>query len=310
MNYKNLIKNQENRLKILGLLKFIPDKPMIKLQYRIKTKRKLNLKNPTRFTEKVQWYKLNYKNPILPKCVDKYEVREYIKSKGLEDTLNELYGIYNNVEEIDFSKLPEQFVAKTTSGGGNLQVFICKDKKNFDIDEMKRIFKKQLSKKTVNAGREWPYDKIKPRIIIEKYLKQSEDKPSLVDYKFYCMHGKPQVLLVIGDRDNREKEKKSMYDMDFNQLNYKYADYQTFDKSLQKPEKFERMKEIAHILSEDFPFVRVDLYNINGKIYFGELTFFPASGYLEKIEPEGFDEMLGEKFICSRENFKWENAKN
>ena len=129
---------------------------------------------------------------------------------------------------------------------------------------------------------------------------QSEDKPSLVDYKFYCMNGKPEVLLVIGDRDNRAEEKKSMYDMNFNQLDYKYADYKTFDKNIKAPENFEKMKEIAHILSEDFPFVRVDLYNINGKIYFGELTFFPASGYLEKIEPAGFDELLGKNFKCCK----------
>ena len=138
MNYKEIIKNQEIRFKILNLLKFIPDKTMLKIEYRIKTGRKLNLKKPQMFTEKIQWYKLNYKNPILPKCVDKYEVRDYVKNKGLDCILNELYGVYDSFDEINFDVLPQKFVIKVTNGGGGIDVIICKNKSTLDIEKIKK----------------------------------------------------------------------------------------------------------------------------------------------------------------------------
>lgn len=300
MDYKKIIKNQNVRLAILRFFNFIPDKMMLKLQYRIKTGKKLNLKKPEKFSEKIQWYKLNYKNPILPKCVDKYEVRHYIKGKGLENILNELYGVYNDLNEIDINKLPNKFVIKTTSGGGNREVFLCKNKSEFDFSTVKNSLKDLATKKVANGGREWPYDKIAPRIIIEKYIENSVEDESLVDYKFYCFNGKPEYLLVINDRELDSNKKKSIYDMDFKLLAYKYADYDRINENFVKPKNFEKMKEIASILSKDFPFVRVDLYNVNGNIIFGELTFYPASGYLEKIEPEGFDDELGKKFDLRR----------
>ena len=127
MDYKKIIKSRKVREQILRLLRFVPDKTMVKIQYRIKTGRKLNLKNPQRYTEKLQWYKLYYKNPLMIKCVDKYDVREYVKSLGLEEILNECYGVFDKVEDIDFDKLPNQFVMKDTLGGGGDRVIICKD---------------------------------------------------------------------------------------------------------------------------------------------------------------------------------------
>lgn len=291
--YKKIIKSQKARIKILSLLRFIPDKTMLEIQYKIKTGRKLNLKNPEKFTEKIQWYKLYYKEPIFPKCVDKYDVREYVENKGLGNTLNELYGVFDKVEDINIEKLPNKFVMKTTNGGGGLNVFVCKDKEKFDYDEKKKLIYKSLKTKTYSSGREWPYDKIKPRIIIEKFIEHNANERSLMDYKFYCFNGKPEFLLLINGRE--DVKKKSLYDMDFNCLEYKYADYDRIE-NLTKPENFDEMIKIATKLSEDFPFVRVDLYNSNGKIIFGELTFYPASGYLEKINPKGFDDMLGKKF--------------
>lgn len=291
--YKKIIRSQSIRLKILHILNFIPDKTMIKMQYRIKTGRRLNLKEPVLFTEKIQWYKLNYKNPILPSCVDKYEVRNYIKNKNLDNILNELYGVYENVNQIDFEKLPNQFVIKTTNGGGGLNVFICKNKKDFDYEEVKQKIDKLLKRKNVDGGREWPYRKIQPRIVIEKYIQHGNNEESLTDYKFYCFNGIPQYLLLINGRE--QKKKKSIYDINFNLLKYKYADYDRVT-AKGKPQNYETMINIASILSSDFPFVRVDLYNCNGKIIFGELTFFPASGYLEKILPDEFDMELGKMF--------------
>ena len=128
MNYKKIIKSQNLRFKILNCFSWVPDKLMVKIQYKIKTGRKLNLNNPTRFTEKLQWYKLYYRNQVMHKCVDKYEVREYVKSKKLEKILNELYGVYDKPEEIDFEKLPKKFVVKTSAGSGGQNVFICNDK--------------------------------------------------------------------------------------------------------------------------------------------------------------------------------------
>ena len=292
MNYKKIIKNQDLRFKILKLLKFIPDKSMLKIQYRIKTGNKLNLNQPKKFTEKIQWYKLNYKNSKLPNYVDKYEVRKYIKEKGLENILNELYGVYNNFDEIDFESLPNEFVIKTTNGGGSLGVIICKDKSTMNVDDLRCKINKALKSDSDILGREWPYKKIIPRIIIEKYIKNVPEEKSLIDYKFYCCNGEPEYLLMINGRENIKK--KSIYNINFECLDYKYVDYDRLE-NVTKPQNYDKMIEIAKRLSEDFPFVRVDLYNVEGRIIFGELTFYPASGYLEKIEPDGFDDELGKK---------------
>ncbi|MBR0351145.1 MAG: carbonic anhydrase [Clostridia bacterium] len=295
--YKKIIRNQKLRLKILHLLRFIPDKPMLKIQYSIKTGKKLNLKEPKKFTEKIQWYKLNYKNPILPTCVDKYEVREYVKNKKLGNILNELYGVFDKPEDINIDKLPDKFVLKTTNGGGGLNVFICKDKSKFDFEKVKKELSKAQKNKLISSGREWPYKKIQPRIIAERFIEHSSNEESLTDYKFYCFNGLPQYLLLINGRES--KKKKSIYDIDFNLLKYKYDDYDRIN-DVRKPDNYNEMVKIAAELSKDFPFVRVDLYNTNGKIIFGELTFYPASGYLEKISPDGFDLELGEKFYLKK----------
>ena len=157
MDYKKIIKSQKLRFFILRLMKFMPDSLMLRLQYRIKLGRKLNLKAPERFTEKIQWYKLNYRNPLMGRCVDKYAVREYVKSKGLENTLTVLYGVYDNAEDIDFTLLPQKFVIKSTDGGGGENIFICKDKSKLDIPQVVKAISGWKNKKNINAGREWAY---------------------------------------------------------------------------------------------------------------------------------------------------------
>ena len=185
INYKKIIKSQRLRFKILNLLSWIPDKTMIKIQYRIKTGRKLNLKNPERFTEKLQWYKLYYRNPLMKKCADKYEVREYVKSKGLDSILNELYGVYDRPEEIDFDKLPNKFVIKTTDGSGGNNIIICNNKKKLNIDNtIKKIKNWQKNNIKKPAGREWCYEGLKSKIICEKLLSRDE-RNDLPDYKFF-----------------------------------------------------------------------------------------------------------------------------
>ena len=292
MDYKKIIKNQDTRFKILKLLSFIPDKIMVKLQYRIKTGRKLNLKNPQRYTEKLQWYKLNYRNPLMTKCADKYTVREYVENKGLGYILNELYGVYDNVNEIDFDKLPNKFVLKTTNDS-DTNIF-CKDKVNSDLEEIKKKMDKKMKERAqIPLAREWAYNNSKRRIICEKLLEDKDTKDnSINDYKFLCFNGKPEF--IVYDVDRYLGHKRNFYDTTWKYLNIS-SDCPNFGDIVERPEKLEEMLEIAKILSENFPAVRVDLYCVQNKIYFGELTFYPWSGYV-KFEPDKFDFVLGEKF--------------
>lgn len=293
MDYKKIIKGRNMRLKILALLNWIPDKVMIKFQYKLKTGRKLNLKKPIRYTEKLQWYKLYYKDQLMAKCSDKYTVREYIKDRKLGDILIELYGIYNSANDIDFNKLPNQFVLKRTNGGGGNDVIICKDKSKFDIESALKRMSTWTEVSSNGGGREWVYYKIKPRIIVEKLIHTDDD--NLVDYKFFCFYGKPYCLYVINGRKLGEEIKLGIFDMEFNQSQYFRDDENIMTSAPVKPVNFEKMVKISENLSEVFPHVRVDLYNVNGTIIFGELTFFDGSGY-QSYKPDEYDFVLGDKF--------------
>lgn len=175
MNYKKIISNQQLRFRILRFLYWVPDSLMLRLQYRIKMGFWPNFNNPKRYTEKLQLYKMKYRNPVMHQCVDKYEVRKYVESKGLSHILIELYGVYDHPDEIDFDKLPNQFVAKTTTGGGGQNVIVVTDKNTCNFNDLRK--KLLLWEGTNNigalAGREWAYKDCKPRIIIEKYLEES-----------------------------------------------------------------------------------------------------------------------------------------
>lgn len=291
-DYKKIIPSQELRLKILSLTEFIPDKIMIKWQYRIKTGRKLNLNDPKRFTEKLQWYKLYYREPLMTKCADKFGVREYVSLKGFEEILVPLYGVYKQVEEIDFSKLPDKFVLKTTNGSRtNL---LCEDKSKLNTEKTKTTLTNWLTHRTSKAGREWPYYNIDNKIICEKYLEKDQDN-DLVDYKFVCFNGKVECVFINAERFTDDILKFGIYSRDFQQLPYTRKGLRNTDDKIKKPQNYEKMVKIAETLSEDFPHVRVDLYNIDGEIYFGEMTFFHGSGYIE-FEPDEFDYILGSKF--------------
>jgi hypothetical protein len=291
INYKKIIKNHQTRLLILKYLSFIPDKLMLKVQYRIKLGRKLSLKNPVRFTEKIQWYKLNYRNPLMPVCVDKYSVREFVESKKLSSILNEVYGVYSNPEDIDFNILPNQFVIKTTDGSGGCNVFICKDKKQLNVSELMKQLNAWKNRKDDNAGREWAYTEIKEsKYIIEKYL-ENEDNPEagINDYKIFCFKGKPKYIVM--DIDRYIEHKRNFYDTQWRKLNVG-SDCPNFDREISAPDNLKELLQTATILSKDFPHVRVDLYNIKNQIIFGELTFYPWGGYVQFI-PDKFDFELG-----------------
>lgn len=292
--YKKIINSTETRLKILKLLSFVPTKTMLKIQYRIKFKRKLNLKNPQRYTDKMQKYKINYRNGKMIQCADKFDVREYVKGKGLEDILVKNYGVYSNINDINFSILPKSFVLKSTNGGGAREVILVEDKEELDkltLMHQTKGWTRRTSKR--HGGREYSYHGTKGRIIVEELLKSAHTGfERIEDYKFFCFNGRVEFVKLVFKR--KDYVEGNIYDRDWNHLHIE-SDDKCSEDDIKKPKNFTKMIEIAEILSQDFPHVRVDLYNIHGKIYFGEMTFYPWSGYI-KFEPDDFDFTLGKKF--------------
>lgn len=230
----------------------------------------------------------------MPKCVDKYDVRSYVESKGLGDILIPNYGVFSSPDGINFDALPQSFVIKTTDGSGGENIIICKDKSKLDIASTMVKLNAWKDKKSVNAGREWAYTGIKDsRIIIEKYMENPVNPAAgIPDFKILCFGGKPQY--IIYDCDRYIEHKRNIYDSNWNRI-YVDSDCGQKDEDIPKPKNLIELLKVAAKLSEDFPFVRVDLYDIDGKIYFGELTFYPWSGYVQ-FNPDSFDYELGKLF--------------
>lgn len=298
MDYKKIIKSRSTRQKILSFLSFIPDEIMLRIQYRMKTGHKLNLKDPKRYTEKIQWYKLYDKNPLMVKCVDKYDVRDYVKSKGLEKILIPCHGVFETAKDIDWSRLPCQFVMKDTLGGGGNSVIVVRDLYSENIEDLSRRANLWASKdiKKKNSGREWPYYSGKRhRIIIEDFIKSSDENTGLVDYKFLCFNGEPSLLYILSERKMGRDASCGLFDIGFNKLDVEELDERPLSTTIAKPKNYERMVEIARILSKDFSEARIDLYNVDGVIYFGEITFYDSSGYM-LFNPDEFDIELGQKW--------------
>ncbi|WP_349727929.1 ATP-grasp fold amidoligase family protein [Peribacillus frigoritolerans] len=291
MDYRKIIKSKEMRFRILHYLRFIPDSLMLKLQYRMKMGRKLNLKKPKRWTEKLQWYKLYYRTPLMTQCADKHDVREYIKSKGLEYILNKLYAVHSSSDQFNLDSLPQKFVIKTTNGSGTN--ILCKDKKQLNLNKVKQSLNEWMSRDNYSVGREWSYKGIVPKIIVEEYLEdKSNPYDGINDYKFICFNGRAKY--IVFDVDRHIDHKRNIYDTDWNFININ-TDYPNFGDCVSRPEGLDEMLKVANKLAEDFPFVRVDLYWVNGKVYFGELTFYPWTGYVQ-FDPDEFDFILGEEF--------------
>lgn len=302
MNYKKFIKSRNLRLKIMKLLNFLPDEMVVSLQYRIKTNRKLNLLVPKRYTEKLQWYKLYYKDPLMGECVDKYEVRNYVMKLGYANILIPLLGVYDSVEDINFDILPNSFVIKDTLGGGGNSVIIVKNKFEENYDKIKKHIKRWIKKSQgKHPGREWVYEGKKNRIVIEKYLVANESEGGLIDYKFFCFNGKVEYIYGIADRTLGQAVGLGIFDSDFNLLPYKRVDENPLTRTIKKPKNYELMVKCAEDLSKNFPHARIDLYNQNGEIYFGEITFFDGSGYM-CFDPDEFDYIMGEKFLLPIKN--------
>ena len=262
------------------------DKLYISIDYFFATRR-LKLSPPVTFNEKLQWLKLNDKHPEYTHLVDKSEVKEIVKNIIGEKHIIPTLGIYNKFNEIEKDKLPERFVIKCTHDSGG--VCICKNKNKFNWEEAEKKINKSLKNEFFWNHREYPYKGIKPRIMIEEYLEDNSPK-GLVDYKFFCFHGEPRLVLVAS---NRQKNVNfDFFDMDFKHCPFK-QEYDILSKDLiEKPTLFEEMKKIAKVLSKDILHVRVDLYCINNHIYFGEYTFFNNAGN-ENFIPQEWDTIIG-----------------
>ncbi|WP_096156437.1 ATP-grasp fold amidoligase family protein [Bacillus sp. FJAT-45066] len=298
-----VIKRPQNIFMILGNRGFfrqIGDKTYLKIAYWCKMGKKLDIDSPKTYNEKIQWLKLNDRNPNYSKYVDKYEVRKYIAEKIGEVYLIPLIGVWDSIDDVNFEKLPKEFVLKSTHDSGG--VVVCKDKQCLDIKKAKEKIRTSLNRNYFWGQREWIYKDIKPRVIAEKYMVDKIDK-ELRDYKFFCFNGEVKAMFVASDRgiDTRF----DFFDMDFNHMPF-MQHYPNAEKPIKKPKNFNEMKSLAQKLSKGFPHVRVDFYDVNGKVYFGELTFYHFSGW-EKFEPECYDKYFGDWLDITELNEKNHN---
>ena len=285
--------NKEKRTVFLsqhGFFHKMSDEEFIKMQFKNVFGYNIDLNNPITYNEKLQWLKLNDRKPIYTKLVDKYEVKNVIGKMIGEEYIIPTLGIYDDFNEINFEKLPDQFVIKCThDSGGNV---ICKDKSKLNLSKAKRKIEKSLKNNYYWQNREWPYKDVKPRIIIEKYM-EDESGYELKDYKFFCFDGKMQAMFIATDRgSNKEETKFDFYDKDFRYLPFTNG-HPNSNIIIEKPKSYEKMIMLAEKISKGIPQVRVDFYDIDGKIYFGEVTFFHWSGF-KKFEPKEWDTIFGD----------------
>lgn len=271
------------------IFKLMPDKMYINLKYYYRFKKRINWKNPQTYNEKLQWLKVYYHRKDLWKYVDKYEVKEIIGEIIGKDHIIPTLGVWNNFDEIDFDKLPDQFVLKCTHDSGS--IVICKDKSSFDKEEAKKVLEKALKTESFWGGREYPYKFVKPRIIAEKFMEDAEEK-ELRDYKFFVFDGKARYMFIATDRENKAADTCfDFYDMDFNHLDLRHG-HPNAKKEIKKPSNFDEMIVMAEKLGANFPHVRVDFYEVNGVTYFGEMTFYHHCGFMN-FDPDKWDYEFG-----------------
>ncbi len=290
---EKVIKNPAKIVFILdkvGVSRLIPDRAYLRLKYRASMGKKLNLNAPQTYNEKLQWMKLYDRNPAYTPLVDKYAVKEIVAETIGEEYIIPTLGVWDRVEDIDFDALPDQFVLKCTHDSGGL--VICPDKSKLDIEKAKKTLQKALKSNFYFLGREWPYKNVKPRILAEAYM---EDKVTgeLRDYKFFCFNGEVKALFIASDRQKPGEEVKfDFFNIDFEHLDFRQG-HPNAAVPPKKPETFDQMRRLAEELSQGLPQVRVDFYEVDGKTYFGELTFFHHNG-MTPFDPEEWDYTFGE----------------
>lgn len=259
-------------------------------QFKWDIKYPLNFNNPKTFNEKIQWLKLYYHDPLMTKCADKVAVREYIKEKIGEKYLVPCLGVWDNPDQIDFNKLPNQFVLKVNWGSG--QNIIVKDKSKLDVEEAKKKLHTWMKPENNNyfGAFEWCYKDIQPKIIAEKYIEQMDGY--LVDYKVHTFSGKPFLVQII---DRWETHKETIYAVDSWEKTSLHFTYPLLDRQFKRTKTIQTINKLVSKLSKNFPYVRVDFYDVEGQVYFGELTFYPGAGRLSM--PEEWDRKLGDLLI-------------
>ena len=267
---------------ILSAMKFIPDKPFLKLEYRFLTGKPLNLKNPVTYDEKLQYLKLYDRKPVYTVMADKIAMRDFVAQRIGEGHTVPLYGVWDRAEDVDFDSLPDTFVIKCNHDSKGLS--ICTDKQSFNREEAARQLDKSLKRNHFWMAREWPYRNIEPRILAEQYI------PGKTEYQVFCFAGEPKVMFVPDTVDGRFCE--SFLDMDYREIEDLSMGYPKLPSVPGKPECFEQMKEFCRALSADCPHLRVDFYVCGDSIYVGELTFFNDAGFAP-VKTHEWDEKLG-----------------
>lgn len=283
-NYRCLI------LSTYGFYNNMPDEKYLKKRFKAQIGKELNLENPETFNEKLQWLKLYDRNPEYTILVDKYGVRDYISKVLGKEYLIPLLGVWNKPEDIDFDKLPDQFVLKCNHNSG-LGMCICKDKSKLNIKKVIDELHKGLKQNYYITGREWPYKNVPRKIIAEKYMVDSMEE-ELKDYKIHCFNGEPKIILVCSKRFSKEGLCEDFYDINWKKLDVKRPNCVSSKEISEPPKNLDKMLEYSKILADKKAFVRIDFYEVNGKVYFGEITFYPASGF-ETFVPEKWDKILG-----------------
>ncbi len=276
-----------NHLVHIGVFNSMSDKQFVKLMYRVHVGKKLNLDNPSGFNEKLQWLKLYDHNPKYIEMVDKAEAKKYVSRIIGEKYIVPSYGIWDKVEDIDFDSLPDKFVIKCTHDSGS--VCVCHSKEKFDYEKAKKKLKRALSRNLYYWGREWPYKMVKPRILAEKYL--DDGNQELIDYKFMCFNGEVKCIFTVTNRFSNNNMHVTFYDLNWNIMPFT-RHYKSDDKPIKKPKSYDEMFSIAEILSKDLTFARIDFYEVEGKLYFGEITLCPGNG-IEEFNPDQWDYILG-----------------
>lgn len=249
----------------------------------------LDWNNPVTFNEKIQWLKLNNRRDVFSRMVDKCTAKEYVAERVGVGYIIPTIGVWDKFDEINFDNLPNQFVLKTTHDSGG--VVICRDKNKLDIAAIQKKINKSMKNNYYLHAREWPYKNVKPRIIAEEYLSILDSEDELVEYKFFCFNGEPKLVLVCKGEAHGNGRTNDFYDLEFNHLAVKLT-YPNAVGNMEKPKEFNEMLDVACKLSAGIPHLRVDLYVANGKIYFGETTFFHDSGFC-KFDPPEWDEKIG-----------------
>lgn len=274
--------------KVRYFLRFLPDEMYIQLNYFAHFKKFADLKNPVTYNEKLNWLKIHDRDPLYTELVDKYAVKEYVGQKIGEEYIVPTLGIWDSVDKIDFEALPNQFVLKCTHDSEGL--VICKDKTQLDFEAAKEKLRQCQKQNFFYIGREWPYKHVKPRIIAEQYIEDHIDG-ELRDYKFFCFDGEPKAMFIASER-SKGTTKFDYYDLEFSHLDIiqKYPNAET---PRRKPVCFDEMIKFSKVLSKGFPHVRVDFYEVDGKLYFGEMTFYHFSGFMP-FNPSCWDSRFGE----------------